>query len=153
MGPEHIKILLVTIVLIALLLNSCSSGREPPTENPPTASFPGSAKGYELYSWRAGREWYYTLTTGTDRVKTYQEVTAGENTAEDDWVKITVKGTHDLENTLDRLPPNTQVAWLGPRRLKRMGVKPGDLALPAKKTIEDIQLHCQELSIQLEISR
>jgi hypothetical protein len=37
-----------------------------------------SMKGYELYSWRekSSGDWYFALLPGTNRLKTYDEITA-----------------------------------------------------------------------------
>ncbi|RLC13753.1 MAG: hypothetical protein DRI57_15680 [Deltaproteobacteria bacterium] len=39
---------------------------------------PESAKGYELYSWFSKDRWHFTLITGTDRIKAYEEVCSDE---------------------------------------------------------------------------
>jgi hypothetical protein len=69
-------------------------------------SLPRSMKGYELYSWYVEEEdaWYYTLVTGTNRWKSYAEVSTPESViTEDDWVKITVRGIDSLKSVLDLL--------------------------------------------------
>ncbi|MCK5428442.1 MAG: hypothetical protein KAI94_03170, partial [Anaerolineales bacterium] len=40
--------------------------------------YPTAVKGYELYSWYVEDEalWFYTLITGTNRLKTYNEITS-----------------------------------------------------------------------------
>ena len=47
------------------------------------APLPRSMKGYELYSWYAQQEgeWYYTLITATNRLKTWEEITSQEQVA------------------------------------------------------------------------
>jgi hypothetical protein len=110
-------------------------------------------KGYELYSWRAGREWYFTLITATNRAKAPQEVTVSETVVENEWAKVTVQGVHDVEVALEKLPPDTHVAWAGPRTLRKRDVRPGVLALPPRRAVEDIKAHCQELGLRLEVSR
>ena len=154
MLSENAKLLPLLVVLLVLFLSTCGAeDKLPPTVHPPAVLLPRSMKGYELYSWRVGREWFFTLVTGTNRPKTYQEVALDTNTVEENWVKVTVRGTPDLEATLDQLPPDTQVAWHGPRVLKQSGLRPGDLAFPPREVIEDIETHCHELGIQLAISR
>jgi hypothetical protein len=153
MDHEHVKLLLLTFVLVVLLLSSCSSARQPATVPPPVRSLPSSPKGYELYGWRMGGEWYFTLITGTNRVKTYEEVTGGENVVEDAWVKVTVKGTHDLEAVLEQVPTDTLVLWVGPRQLRLSGAKPGGLAMPPRRMARDIASYCEEAGIQLEMGR
>ena len=40
-------------------------------------------KGYELYSWKVGTDWNYTLITGTNRPKTFEEVSAATGVVDD----------------------------------------------------------------------
>lgn len=111
---------------------------------------PRSLKGYELYSWRAGGAWNFTLIAGTNRVKSYAEITAETGAA---GSKITVQGVERLFESLDQLPSDTDVVWLGPRALAERGVLPRDLALPPEAMIADVQEHCWEIGIALEIAR
>lgn len=154
MCPENVKLLLLTIILFALLLSSCRSEPQlPPTEPPPTVEIPRAAKGYELYSRQVGREWYFYLTEGTDRVKTYDEITAAENLIPEARVRYVVRGVHDIEATLEQIPTETCVLWMGPRTLKQIGVRPGDLALPPHKVVREVQTYCQEVGVHLEVAR
>jgi hypothetical protein len=151
---ENTQLLLLTLALVALLVVGCGGKQEPPPADPPPAEpLPRSLKGYELYSRRVGREWYFTLVTATNRLKTYEEVTAGESGVEDNWVQITVQGVHDAEATLEQLPPEVHVAWMGPRALRQSGVQAGDLALPPPRLVEEITSHCQEVGVRLEVIR
>jgi len=111
-------------------------------------------KGSELYSWKSGRAWRFTLITGTNRLKTLAEMTSSESVVEDDWVKITVEGVPDLKATLDRLPPDAYVSWRGDRYLRSVSVGPqGRLRVPPERLVREIRSHCTELGIQLEVSR
>lgn len=49
------------------------------TASPSPMRLPHSPKGYELYSWQAGDEWRFTLITGTNRLKRYEEIVSTEN--------------------------------------------------------------------------
>ena len=140
---------LVCAVLLALLLYGCASENvEPP---PAAATLPRSFKGYELYSWRSGRTWYFTLITGTNRLKTLDEITSRQNIEEGDWTKITAAGVADLESVLSRLPSGTQVFWDGAHP-----TEPGTtqsqirLRMPPRRLIREIQTHCAELGLQLD---
>jgi hypothetical protein len=142
-------ILLLMAALLALLLSSCID-EEPalPVE------FPQSMKGYELYSWRSGKEWYFTLITGSNRLKTIAELTSRENVVEDDWVKITVARVPDLKATLDRLPAGAHVTWWGERDLPSGSlISRARLELPPRPLVEEVRSHCSELGIGLEVSR
>lgn len=150
MCPETTKLVLVSLVLILLLLSSCSSRQPPSTTLPPTDKLPRSMKGYELYSWQVGSEWYFCLITATNRLKTYEEITAGEPALDPEWTRIVVHGTHDLEATLEQVPPGTLVVWRGPKTIKQLGTKPRNLVLPSSRTVQSIEATCQELGIRLQ---
>ena len=151
---EPTKLLLLTLVLVVLMLTSCDLSRGLPSSGQvPTKPLPSSLKGYELYSWQVGREWYFTLISGTNRIKTVQEIASGENTIGDDWVKVTVQGVHDIEVTLEQLPLDARVVWMGPQAIRRRGCRPGVLALPPRRDVEDVKAYCQELGVRLEVSR
>ena len=151
---EEIKLSLLAIVLATLLLSTRSNSRTTLVEVVPFIDpLPPLLKTYVLYSWQMGREWYFTLTTGDHRDRTYHEITSGENVMEEDSVKITVQGIYGLQAALDQLPPDCDVTWAGPRTLKHVGVKPVNLALPSRKTVRAIESYCTQLGVQLRVAR
>lgn len=133
-----------------ILFRSAGEKRLEPTEPAGPTPLPRSLKGYELYSWREDGVWNFTLIAGTNRVKSYAEVTAEEGVA---GSKITVQGVEKLFESLDQLPSDTDVVWLGPRALEARGMLPGDLALPPEAMIADIQEYCWDTGLRLEIAR
>ncbi len=73
---------------------------------------PHSMKGYELYSWSEDGQWYFTLITGTNRTKTIEETTSGEDfISETGWVNIHVIGTDEIKYVLSKLPQGESVFW------------------------------------------
>jgi len=116
---------------------------------------PHSMKGYELYSWYEANEdtWYYTLLIGTDRLKTFEEVLAGQKVAVmDGWVSITVKGDGRLKAELRRLPMGEQVTWVGPEWLKQVGADEEmvrAIKLPDRATVAELETFCRELGVNL----
>ena len=75
---------------------------------------PESMKGYELMSWQVGEEWNFTLVTGTNREKTFEELMLPDSEVrEDGYVKITVSGVDQIKKVLGLLSANTQVLWGG----------------------------------------
>ena len=117
---------------------------------------PRSMKGYELYSWHPEEEseWCYTLSTGTDRLKTPEELTSQENVVtEEGWIKMTVLGSRDLCDLLDQLPSEAHVLWRGSRTLEQMGMRHSDLALPPGDVIAEIEACCEAVGVQLEVVR
>jgi hypothetical protein len=73
---------------------------------------PHSMKGYELYSWLEEGQWHFTLITGTNRIKTIEEITSkGDFISETGWVKIQVVGADAIKDVLSRLPEGESVFW------------------------------------------
>lgn len=119
---------------------------------------PHSAKGYELYSWETGRGWSFSLMTGTNRLKTYEEIMSGMwIPAEDivtgsEWVALTVQGIEELTALLDRLPRGETVTWRGEGWLEQAGVASGDLQLPGPDVMEEVEAACRDLGLELQIA-
>src|SRR5215813_1805201 len=61
-----------------------------------------STKGYELYSWKIKGHWYYSLLPGTNRSKTYEEITAPG---------VVKKDASGLKAELQKLPKGEEVFW------------------------------------------
>ena len=73
---------------------------------------PRSSKGYELYSWEEEDQWRFTLITGTNRVKTVEEVISKEDfISETGWVRIQVVGADAIKDVISRLPEGESVFW------------------------------------------
>lgn len=109
---------------------------------------PHSMKGYELYSWLAGDDWHFTLITGTNRLKTLEEITLGEDVVTPDgWVSINVVGVDALKKVLTRLPPDEEILWVGGK-----GFQAGEFELPDQGILSNIQTYCQQLELVLSLS-
>jgi hypothetical protein len=114
---------------------------------------PHSPKGYELYSWQAGNQWRFTLITGTNRLKEYEEIVSTENVVtETDWVVLSVQGTENLKAVLTRLPRGEEVTWIGGGWLEAVGAPAGNIQLPRREVIKEIESHCRRLGIQLQVA-
>ena len=147
-GSANRTIVLLTASLLLLLLSGCAD-EEPLSPAP----FPPSMKGYELYSWKAGRELRFTLITGTNRLKTMAELTSRDNSVEDDWVKVTVRSVSALKDALDLLPSGTHVVWWGARDLPCGSIlSRTTLELPPGPLVDEVKARSSELGISLEIS-
>jgi hypothetical protein len=113
-----------------------------------TDILPHSMKGYELYSWEENGEWHYTLITGTNRVKTMEEITSGEDfVSEVGWVNIHVVGMDAIKNVLCKLPKGESVFWVA-------GLHMGDtvgpiLQLPSKQVVDAISEYAQQCGLVL----
>lgn len=99
-------------------------------------SFNHSDKGWELYSWPNGNDWNYSILPGTNRLKSYEEVTTN---------KIIVPGKDSLKMLLGKLPENEQIFWISETWLKNIwGNNYGSLSLPDQNTVDDIKTFCNQ---------
>jgi hypothetical protein len=139
----------ILFLFAALWLAACSANTQTPVPSAtPLPPLPDSMKGYELYSWQADDEWHFTLITGTNRMKTPEEITTGEDeVTADGWVKIRVQVTDAIQEVLSRLPAGEEVFWAG------TGWMPGDdFTLPPQDTVQAIQEYCKSLKLVLYVS-
>jgi len=101
-------------------------------------------KGWELYSWPDGDGWKYSVLMGTNRIKTYKEVTQN---------KIVVSGTEMLKLLLDKLPENESIFWISREWLGRCwGSNYGNPSLPDPLTVKKIKEYCSNKNLILSIS-
>jgi len=117
---------------------------------------PHSAKGYELYSWPAedGREWMHVLITGTNRLKTYEEIVSGENAvSEGGWVRVSAAGTEGLKALLSQVQDGESVTWVSQDWMGQMGVQRGSIRLPNKDVIDEIERYRRQLGVELSIEQ
>jgi hypothetical protein len=142
-------IILISLISVPFSLIKCSKGsnNEPhPVAliNLDTISFSHSMKGWELYSWPNGNDWNYSILVGTNRIKSYSEVTRN---------KIIVLGSDSLKMLLDKFPENEEIFWIGKGWLENCwGSDYGDLSLPDNKTINEIKQYCADKNLVLGIS-
>ncbi len=79
---------------------------------------PSSFKGYELYAWNESSEVLFTLITGTNRLKTAEEIrTAPAVVDANRFVVVRGKGAAALRTTLQRIPADTALV---PRTLSEL---------------------------------
>ncbi len=76
--------LLLTAMLLVLLLSGCTEEEPLPPLSLPQ-SLPRSMKGYELYSWKSGTAWRFTLITGTTRLTTLAELASPASIPPPTW--------------------------------------------------------------------
>ena len=105
-------------VATALVLSGCGDKSEGGTGDaasvPADAGLlPASLKGYELYAWEEGGLLWFTLITGTNRLKTLDEITRKNVDQRDDFVHINSSGWDDLQAVLALVPRGTPVALDG----------------------------------------
>lgn len=130
---------MMVVCAAVLVLSAC--GTPAPTPLP----LAHSIKGYELYSWRDGLGWHFTLITGTNRVKTYDEIVYSDGVEGDHgWVKITVAGEHNILRVLARLPKGEDVFW-------GTALAAG-FAMPPADVIGRIEAECRRLGVNLVVA-
>ena len=150
------KVLFGLLSVAALVLSGCAQLEQ--SQAAPTAwdsPLPHSVKGYELYSLpvQDGQHWKYVLITGTNRLKTYEEIVPAENVAsESGWVRISATGTEELEALLGQLPPGESVTWIGGDWLEQMGTPRGTIRLPDQDVIDEIAGYCRQLGVTLSVA-
>ena len=132
--------------LTALLLSlTCCESNEMPEAGRLFPSLPVSMKGYELYSWKEGGHWNYTLITGTNRNKSYDEIVTGSNIENTDWIKITVRDLNNLKPLLSRVQANESISWISaPDRVE-------GFSLPEIPVVFQVVNHCNNLDLDLQI--
>ena len=149
----------LSILFLALFFTAC-------TKNGPncdcSASLPGkletitiksSMKGWELYSWpedvEGCRKWKYALLPGTNRLKSYSEVTS-------DTI-LNVTGEKQLKLLLSKFPTNENILWVGEKWLSNVwglsNINYGNLRLPSSNVIIEIERHCIQTGLQLTIAQ
>lgn len=124
--------------LLLLLPAACTSGD--PTGHPDLpasvpAALPHAMKGYELYGWERDGEPWFTLVTGTNRSKSFDELDRpGAEVSADGWVRIRVQGVDAARALVARAPVGEvfplglDAAQLDPRSVPA-GVHPLDAGL------------------------
>ena len=126
------KVLLTTMFLAMLLSLAAAQSCLAQTSN---NARPHSMKGYELYSWQSGGQWYFSLLVGTNRQKTYQEIVSPN---------VRIKGTAPLKIKLDLLPAGEELAW-SKHRIPKM-------TMPPKSIVDEIADHCRKRRLNLRVS-
>lgn len=121
-------LLMITIAFFSMLFFAACGKAAPEAENnapqPRTYAdpdwdaipdpLPRSVKGYEMFSWQGDADWVFTLISGTNRNKSFDELTSAENIiTEEGIIKITVTGLEGLEQLFKRLPGGEEVFWGG----------------------------------------
>jgi hypothetical protein len=105
-----------------------------------------SMKGYELYSWKIKGHWYYSLLPGTNRTKTYEEITAPG---------LVKKDASGLKAELQKLPKGEEVLWRAdapPGVIKPASGPIVEIKHPSRARIKSIKAMCDRLGLKLKLS-
>jgi hypothetical protein len=143
------------VIVIGIFLLGAACQPAPVSPLPSIAAsnaLPHSMKGYELYSWQTNGDWNFTLITGTNRIKSIDEITAHEDSVTDDgWVKITVWGIEAIKTVLGQLPTHESIFWAGAPGSGSL--QESILTLPPQEMIAALQEYCQVLNLELRVSQ
>jgi len=113
-------------------------------------SLPSSMKGYELVSWQEGDDWHFTLVTGTNREKTFEELMSPESEiTKDGVVKITVTGLENIEKVLAKLPAMTEVFWSGMDLSGQVPEGTQYFSFPSTSTMNQLINFCSKHQVKL----
>jgi hypothetical protein len=93
-----------------------------------------SMKGYELYSWQARGQWYFSLVVGTNRQKTFQEIASPR------W---RIEGVAALKQKLDLVPKGEDLFWSARRMPKTK--------LPPRTIVDEILSYCRARGLNLRV--
>jgi len=111
---------------------------------------PQSVKGYELVSWKIDDEWNFTLVTGTNRMKTFEELISIENIFDENgYLQLTVQGVDEISEILERIPPGETVTWGG---INLNGQVPSGtiyFSYPPQEIMQKIQIISKEHNFDL----
>jgi len=112
---------------------------------------PRSFKGYELYSWEEEGQWHFTLITGTNRIKTIEEITSkGDFISETGWVKIQVVGADAIKDVLSRLLEGESVFWCDELHIGQSTET--DLQLPPEQIADAIEEYAKQCGLDFVVT-
>ena len=100
-------------------------------------------KGYELYSWKVKGRWHYALLAGTNRAKSYDEITSPASTR---------VGMAALQAELKKLQRGEEVFWMSAahRDVAKPRAKGAPvLELPSRQRINRVKAYCETRGIKL----
>lgn len=92
-------------------------------------------KGYELYSWQVDGDWYFSVQAGTNRLKTYEEVTDAA---------AALAGADAIIVELEGLGEGAEVIWIT-EEFQGFSLPPGE-------TVDLIKERCSKAGVSLEFT-
>jgi len=115
-------------ILLGALLSACG------TASQAVATPLGeSMKGYELYSWRDGNQWKFSILVGTNREKSIEEIKSAE---------VVLSGVDALQSKLEEIPAGQYITWSSKETL----------SLPSEDIIKQIEQTCNDQGLILSIA-
>ena len=116
------------------------------TISAPAQTNQSSIKGYELYSWKINGHWYYSLLPGTNRTKSYEEITSPG---------LVKKDASGLKAELQKLPKGEEVFWRAdapPGVIKPASGPIVEIKHPSRARIKSIKAMCDRLGLKLKLT-
>ena len=112
--------------------------------------YPLAFKGYELLTWQKDGEWVFTLLTGTNRQKSFDEILAAGNTFSSTEInKVTVIGVEDFKKLLDHLPKGEWITWGGMDLAGEIPAGTVYFSYPPDDIFNDVIDYCKQKGITL----
>lgn len=150
------SILTIVISLGIILLIRCEKSENNidsrDYETPEISELPHLMKGYELYSWKENEDWYYTLIAGTNKTKTFEEISSTTNLVDESKIKITTNSVKEIQKVIAKLPKDELIFWLGEEWIKlAWGNNIHRIKLPDDEIQNALLRFCNEHQIRLSI--
>ncbi len=129
-APLVVGLLLVAVALltaVTVFAGGCGGSPEPPKT---------SMKGWELYSWQEGGQWYFSLLEGTNRAKTIAEIHAADTRLD---------GIDGLEPALQGIAADELVTWWSPTWAE------GTVSPPPADMVDQVRRICEKQGLELQV--
>ena len=142
------RYLLIFLAVICVSLG-CSKEpildiREGMTFNPDSLIIESSVKGWELFTWKSGDNWKYSLLIGTNRVRKTEEIWANP---------YVVQGKEQLKLLLRQMPSGEEIIWRGPEWTQENVIDEiNQFDIPPLLTQYDVHSFCSRNLLMLEIT-
>lgn len=142
---------LVVTAAVAVLAGACGASSPTQSVSPSATLLPHSMKGYELYSWQVDGRWNFALMTGTNALKSVEQITTGSDSTGGS-VKLSAPSVDGLKEHLCRLPRDESILWIGRQTCAQRGMQAGPLTLPPSDIVDAVSRYCRQLGLNLHVS-
>ena len=103
-----------------------------------------------LQTLQSGDTWNFTLITGTNRNKNFEELMSpNSEVTEAGLIKITVSGVDQIKKIINLLPANTDILWVGIFYDVQVSDDTVYFSHPPKAIIDDLVEYCDDQNIHL----
>ena len=152
---KEISVLIISILIFSSLFIKCDKSDNiidtKESQFADIEELPHLMKGYELYSWQKDDNFVYTLLPGTNRIKTFEEI-SGDNKIEEEGEGFTSISYNDLKVVITKLPDDELIFWEGANWIElAWGSNPNNICLPSEKVQNDLLKYCNEHNVRLSI--